>query len=76
MRENDQQPGDTAGDHSDRALRKLKGSVLEYASPFEPVGMEEWEAVLLDDLTPETAHADEIAIPTLTELGEGNRDRR
>ena len=51
-------------------LQKLKGSVQRYDQPFEPVGVEDWEAALLDELTPETAHADELATPSLEELGE------
>ncbi|WP_346798002.1 hypothetical protein R5M92_03890 [Halomonas sp. Bachu 37] len=43
---------------------------------LEPVGIDEWESVLLDDLIPETAHAGEVATPTLTELGEDNPDKR
>ena len=51
-------------------LQKLKGSVQRYDQPFESVGIEDWEAALLDELTPETAHADELATPSLEELGE------
>lgn len=51
-------------------LSKLKDSVKYYEQPFDPVGVEDWEAVLLDGLTPETAHADELATPSLKELGE------
>lgn len=51
-------------------LQKLKGSVQDYDQPFEPVGAEDWEAVLLEGLTPETAHADALATPSLKELGE------
>lgn len=51
-------------------LQKLKGSVQRYNQPFEPVGAEDWEAALLDGLTPETAHADELASPSLKEIGE------
>lgn len=50
-------------------LSKLKDSVQYYDKPFDPVGVEDWEAVLLDDLTPETAHADLLATPTAKELG-------
>lgn len=52
------------------SLKKLKGSVQHYDQPFEPVGAEEWEAVLLEGLTPETGHADALATPSLKELGE------
>lgn len=51
-------------------LRRLKGSVHEYKAPFDPVGVDDWETVLLDGLTPDTAHADSLATPTLKELGE------
>jgi len=51
-------------------LQKLKGSVQRYDQPFEPVGTEDWEALLLEGLTPDTAHADELATPSLKELGE------
>lgn len=50
-------------------LKKLKGSVYQYDQPFEPMGAEDWEAVLIERLTPETAHADELATLTLKELG-------
>ncbi|SJN08928.1 hypothetical protein CZ787_00360 [Halomonas citrativorans] len=56
-------------------LQKLNGSVQRYDQPFEPVGAQDWEAVLLDGLTPETAHADELAIPSLKELGEDKSER-
>jgi len=29
----------------DAALRALRGSVLAYDRPFEPVGLEDWEAL-------------------------------
>lgn len=51
-------------------LQKLKGSVQGYDQQFEPVGAEDWEAVLVEGLTPDTAHADALATPTLKELGE------
>lgn len=51
-------------------LQKPKGSVHHYDQPFEPVGVKDWEAPLLDGLTPETVHADELATPSLKELGE------
>ena len=51
-------------------LQKLKDSVQRYDQPFEPVGVKDWEAALLDGLTPETVHADELATPSLEELGE------
>jgi hypothetical protein len=56
-------------------LSKLKDSVQYYDQPFDPVGAEDWEAALLNGLTPETAHADELATPSLKELGE-NPDRK
>ncbi|CDG52297.1 hypothetical protein HALA3H3_330029 [Halomonas sp. A3H3] len=56
-------------------MKKLKGSVGHYEQPFEPVGLSDWETVLLEDLTPENAHEDVLATPTLKELGEdtGNK---
>ncbi|WP_237673472.1 hypothetical protein [Vreelandella profundi] len=51
-------------------LSKLKDSVQYYDQPFDPVGIEDWEAALLDNLTPETAHADSLATPTAKELGD------
>ena len=54
----------------DPPLKRLEGSVREYHQPFEPVGLSDWEAVMLDGLTPDTAHADALATPTLKELGE------
>ena len=33
-------------------LSKLKDSVQHYDQPFEPVGVEGWEAALLDDPKP------------------------
>ena len=56
-------------------MKKLKGSVQHYDQPFDPVGTEDWEAVMLDGLTPDPAHADSLATPTLKELGE-NPDRK
>ncbi|MGO2243574.1 MULTISPECIES: hypothetical protein [Halomonas] len=61
---------DDAIDQRDPSLKKLEGSVREYRQPFEPVGISDWEAVMLDGLTPETAHADALASPTLREFGE------
>lgn len=52
------------------ALQKLKGPVHQYGQPFTPIGAEDWEAVLLEGLTPDSAHADELATPSLKELGE------
>jgi hypothetical protein len=43
--------------------------VIHYDQPFGPVGLSDWEAVLLQDLTPDTTHADELAATTLKELG-------
>ena len=60
---------DDTVDRQDRPLQRLAGSVREYRQPFEPVGAEDWEALLLEGLTPETAHADALATPSLKELG-------
>ncbi|MGP5019728.1 hypothetical protein ACTXK7_19265 [Vreelandella alkaliphila] len=57
-------------------LQRLKGSVHEYRQPFEPAGISDWESALLDDLTPEAAHADELATPTMRELGQEPSDKR
>jgi prevent-host-death family protein len=35
--------GETAG--SRKAKNRLAGSLLRYESPFEPVGLEDWEAL-------------------------------
>ncbi|HAY17414.1 MAG TPA: hypothetical protein DCX51_10800 [Halomonas sp.] len=61
---------DDAVDRRDLPLKRLEGSVREYRQPFEPVGLSDWEAVMLKGLTPETAHADALASPTFKELGE------
>ncbi|MGP9632082.1 hypothetical protein ACT3R7_03340 [Halomonas sp. AOP43-A1-21] len=50
--------------------------MIHYDQPFEPVGVEDWEAVLLEGLTPDTAHADLLAIPTSEELGEDPDKKR
>lgn len=55
-------------------LATLQGSVHEYHQPFEPVGISDWEALLLEGLTPKTAHADELANPTMRELGQDPSD--
>ncbi|WP_237673561.1 hypothetical protein [Vreelandella profundi] len=57
-------------------LKKLKGSVHHYDQSFESIGADDWEAVLLEGLTPDAAHADELAAPTLKELGEGPESKR
>lgn len=57
------------GHPQNKPLTKLKGSVQHYDHPFEPVSAEDWEAVLFEGLTPDTAHADELATPFLKELG-------
>ena len=67
---------DKAADRRDPPLKKLEGSVREYRQPFEPVGINDWEAVMLDGLTPETAHADALASPTLKKLGEAPGNQR
>lgn len=61
---------DDAVDRRDPPLKRLEGSVREYRQPFEPVGLSDWEAVMLDGLTPDTAHADALATPIVKELGE------
>ncbi|MGP9576203.1 hypothetical protein ACT3TA_16935 [Halomonas sp. AOP42-C1-46] len=61
---------DNAVDRRDPPLKRLEGSVREYRQPFEPVGLSDWEVVMLEGLTPDTAHADALASPTLKELGE------
>lgn len=38
---------------------------------FEPVGLSDWKAALLEGLTPEKAYVDELANPTMFELGGG-----
>ncbi|WP_404471091.1 hypothetical protein LG301_10385 [Vreelandella venusta] len=67
---------DNAADRRDPSLKTLEGSVSEYSQPFEPVGLSDWEAVMLDGLTPDTAHADALASPTLRELGEEPNTQR
>jgi hypothetical protein len=67
---------DNAVDRREPPLKRLEGSVREYRQPFEPVGLSDWEAVLLDGLTPKTAHADALASPTPTELGEAPDNQR
>ncbi|GHB15556.1 hypothetical protein [Modicisalibacter luteus] len=36
----------------DQPLERLKVSVRQYARPFEPVGVEDWAALDLDDASP------------------------
>lgn len=62
--------------HQINPLKKLEGSVHHYDQPFEPMGVEDWEAVVLEGLTPETAHADDLATLTLKELGEAPDSER
>jgi hypothetical protein len=59
-----------------KQLKKLNGSVSRYEQPFGPVGNDEWEALLLEGLTPDTAHADKLATPSLKELGEDPESQR
>jgi prevent-host-death family protein len=33
------------GHDSEEALRSLRGSVIRYVDPLEPVGLEDWEAL-------------------------------
>lgn len=56
--------------------KKIKGSISKYDQPFEPVGDKNWEALLLEGFMPEMAHADELFIPTLKELGESPGEER
>lgn len=67
MSEEDQK---SRGRQQNNLLKKLKGSVHHYNQPFTPVSAEAWEVELLEGLTPHTAHADELATPSLKELGE------
>lgn len=67
---------DDAVDPRDPPLKTLEGSVREYHQPFEPVGISDWEAVMLEELTPDTAHADALASPTLKEFGEEPDNQR
>ncbi|MGP9631133.1 hypothetical protein ACT3TA_17120 [Halomonas sp. AOP42-C1-46] len=59
-----------------KQLKKLNGSVSRYEQPFDPVGNDEWEVLLLEGLTPDTAHADELATPSLKEQGEDPESQR
>ncbi|ASK17878.1 hypothetical protein [Halomonas sp. N3-2A] len=61
---------DNAVDRQNPPLKRLEGSVREHHQPFEAVGLSDWETVMLDGLTPYTAHADALATPTLKEFGE------
>jgi hypothetical protein len=65
-----------AFDRRDPPLKRLEDTVREYHQPFEPVGLSDWEAILLKDLTPDTAHADVLATPTLKEFGEDSDSER
>ncbi|WP_147273755.1 hypothetical protein [Vreelandella rituensis] len=47
--ENGQQKPDVGGGFTESALERLKGSVREYVRPFEPVGVEDWEALYFED---------------------------
>lgn len=67
MSDEEQKP---AGRQQNHPLNRLKGSGHDYDQPFEPIGAEDWEAALLEGLTPDTAHADELATPSRKELGE------
>lgn len=65
-----------AVDRRDPPLKRLKGSVREFHQPFESVGLIDWEADLLEGLTPDTAHADALATPSLKEFGEAPDRKR
>lgn len=56
----------------DQPLEKLESSVREYHQPFAPVGLSDWETALLKGLTPEKAHADELASPIMREIGQSS----
>ena len=62
--------------HFGHGMKKIKGSVIHYDQPFEPIGVEDWEAMLLEGLTPDTVHADLLAIPTSKELNEDHDHKR
>jgi len=57
----------------DQPLEKWKGSARGY---HQPVGFSDWETALLKGLTPEKAHADELANPTMKEMRQGSSDKR
>lgn len=40
-------------------LQRLKGSVGKYELPFQPVGVEDWEAMQVEERTPVTHVSDE-----------------
>lgn len=40
-------------------LQRLKGSVSKYELPFEPVGIDDWEAMQLGESVPVTYTVDE-----------------
>ena len=67
---------DNAFVRRDQPLEKLEGSVRDYHQPFEPVGLSDWKTALLKDLTPEKAHADELANPTMKEIGQNSSGKR
>ena len=50
-RENGEQVPRTEGDVADSPRGRLKGSVQWYHEPFEPVGVEDWEALGIEDDT-------------------------
>ena len=43
-------------------LQRLKGSVGKYELPFEPVGVDDWEALQLEEPVPAT-HTDDESQP-------------
>jgi len=51
IRENGKQVPGTEGNVADSPLERLRGSVREYRTPFEPVGVEDWVALGLEDDT-------------------------
>lgn len=65
---------DEAFDSRDQPLKRLKGSVSDYRQTFEPVGINDRESAFFKGLTPDTAHADELANPTMDELGKSTSD--
>ncbi|CAM3811024.1 hypothetical protein VRRI112168_01230 [Vreelandella rituensis] len=62
MGQNDLQSKDFNKADNDKALNKLKGSVRNYEQPFDPIGNDDWETLLLEGLTPGTTHADELEL--------------
>ena len=47
----DQEGSSRAANAAEAALAKLRGTVLRYDCPTDPVGVEDWEALNLDTPT-------------------------